>query len=208
MRFLGENMKIYSVYDEEFKKYGCIIDEKFLDILEVLKDTPCPDNVIYNPSYKALEECNSFKTLMEDYYGFMPIQLGYCNGHNDTLNCLEYHKGNEIDIANEEFILILGTIFEIENGLFDTSKCKCFKVPKGVPVEIYSTTLHYAPVSVNNNGFRVLICLPKGTNVDRVKSDKNKMLYASNKWLLAHKESNEAKDGAYIGLIGENIKIN
>ena len=93
-------------------------------------------------------------------------------------------------------------------GLFDTSKCKCFKVPKGVPVEIYSTTLHYAPVSVNGEGFRVLICLPKGTNVDRVKSDKNKMLYASNKWLLAHKESSEAKDGAYIGLIGENIKIN
>ena len=30
---------------------------------------------------------------------------------------------------------------------------------------------------------------------------------ARNKWLLAHAESSEAKDGAHIGLKGENIDI-
>ena len=200
-------MRIYSVYDKEFKDYGRVIDEKFLDILEVLKTTPCPDNTIYVPSLIELENTESFNTLRKDYYGDMPIQLGYCNGHNQTLNCLEYHKGNEINIANEDFILLLGRVFEIENDKYDTKLVKAFKVPAGVPVEVYSTTLHYAPCGVNGSGFRVLICLPKGTNVSKRLSDKEKMLWANNKWLLAHPDSNEAKDGAYIGLVGENIKI-
>ena len=123
------------------------------------------------------------------------------------LNCLEYHKGNEINLANEDFILLLGRIFDIKDNKYDTKLVKAFKVPKGIPVEIYSTTLHYAPCGINGSGFRVLICLPKGTNVNKKLSDKDKMLWANNKWLLAHPESVEAKDGAYIGLVGENIRI-
>ena len=33
------------------------------------------------------------------------------------------------------------------------------------------------------------------------------MLRNANKWLLAHKDSNEAKDGAYVGLEGEMIVL-
>ena len=35
----------------------------------------------------------------------------------------------------------------------------------------------------------------------------DKSLWARNKWLLAHADSSEAKDGAYVGLKGENIDI-
>ena len=200
-------MKIYSVYDREFNMYGRVIKDNFDDILDVLKDTPCPESTIYSPSDERLEKCKSFDTLKKDYYGNMPIQLGYCNGHNNTLNCLEYHLDSEINLGCDPFILLLGLRQEIENGIFDTSLVKAFMVPKGVPVEVYSTSLHYAPVGVDNNGFRVLICLPKGTNVNSEKSAKDPTLFATNKWLLAHKDSNEAKNGAYIGLIGENIKL-
>ena len=48
-----------------------------------------------------------------------------------------------------------------------------------------------------------------GTNTDkplmRDKSSEDKRLWARNKWLLAHPDSSEAKQGAYIGLSGENI---
>ena len=30
---------------------------------------------------------------------------------------------------------------------------------------------------------------------------------ARNKWLLAHKDSREAHNGAHVGLVGENIDI-
>lgn len=33
------------------------------------------------------------------------------------------------------------------------------------------------------------------------------MLWACNKWLLAHSDSAEARQGAHIGLSGENIDV-
>ena len=96
--------------------------------------------------------------------------------------------------------------------MLDTAKVKAFHVPAGVLVEIYATTLHYAPCHCDGQkGFRVMVALPRGTNGDRpaiaVKSPEDEFLWARNKWLLAHPESSEAANGAYIGLTGENIDI-
>lgn len=72
--------------------------------------------------------------------------------------------------------------------------------------------MHYAPCHVDaDKGFRVLVALPKGTNTAKPDIQNNggddPLLWACNKWLLAHAESTEAKAGAYIGLTGENIHI-
>ena len=40
-----------------------------------------------------------------------------------------------------------------------------------------------------------------------LKNAKDKMLWAANKWLIAHKDTAEAKDGAHVGITGENIDI-
>ena len=57
----------------------------------------------------------------------------------------------------------------------------------------------------------MLIALPKGTNVGTTKTaGKNlddRTLFATNKWLLAHKDASEIADGAYEGITGENIDI-
>ena len=88
-----------------------------------------------------------------------------------------------------------------------------FKAPKGVLVECYATTLHYAPCSAKlGQGFRVLIALPDKTNTDyegvrKGVNELDKMLWARNKWLLAHPESSEAAAGAVVALTGENIDI-
>lgn len=79
-------------------------------------------------------------------------------------------------------------------------------------VECYATSLHYAPCHTDpNKGFQVLIALPKGTNTDKpaisVKSPEDRLMWACNKWLLAHPDSSEAAEGAYIGLSGPNIDI-
>ncbi|MBP5447424.1 MAG: DUF4867 family protein, partial [Treponema sp.] len=64
---------------------------------------------------------------------------------------------------------------------------------------------------VNPDGFRVVIILPKGTNLDKPKiSDidkEDKLLWAANKWLIAHPETSEAKQGAFVGLQGPNINL-
>ena len=78
---------------------------------------------------------------------------------------MEYHRSSEVSAAATDAILILGSQQDIaDDWSFDTAKCEAFLVPKGTAVEIYATTLHYAPCSVGDERFRVTVVLPKGTN--------------------------------------------
>ena len=208
-------MKIYSVYDPEFKPYGQIVEgmeETIQEILNVLKDTPLPEGTGYVPEDPNLQELPAMIEVSEHLYGGMPVQLGWCNGHNTKLNCLEYHRDSEFNLGTEDFILLIARQEEIENGLLDTANVKAFRVPAGVMVEVYATTLHYAPCHCDaGKGFRVLVALPWLTNTDRPvfenKTPEDEILTARNKWLLAHPESTEAKNGAKVGLTGVNIDL-
>ena len=201
-------MKIYSVFDEEFKEYGRPAKADYSQLLELLKDTECPDGVVYRPSIKEFEELDVKRFLEINMYGGMPIQVGYCNGHNCTLNALEYHKSSEINVGPTDCILVLGRMQDIVDGVYDTAKAKAFLLPAGFAVEIYATTLHYAPWGVDGKGFQIAIILPKGTNYEKPEGAECPLLWGSNKWLLAHPDSNEAKNGAYVGLKGENLTLN
>ncbi len=207
-------MKIYSVTDAEFKPYGKVLTGyDTAGLLKALDEkTPLPEGVEYVMSEASLEYTDIFGALQNNAYGGMPIQIGYCNGHNTKLNCLEYHRDSELNIGSTDFILLLAKADDIVDGKLDTSKVKAFKATKGQVVEVYETTLHYAPCSAAKGaGFKVTIVLPKGTNGTVPKlnalNEEDKWMTACNKWLLAHAESSEAKDGAYVGLTGENIDI-
>lgn len=208
-------MKIYSVNDPEFKSYGRVftgMEDTIAEILSVLKDTPQGAGVDYVPEYEPLQKLPAMAEVSDHCFGGMPVQLGWCNGHNTKLNCLEYHRDSEFNLGTEDFILLLARQDEIEDGVLDTAKVKAFKAPAGVLVEVYATTLHYAPCHCDpNKGFRVLVALPQGTNTEKPimtnKGGDDKLLWARNKWLLAHPDSSEAAQGAYVGLTGENINI-
>jgi hypothetical protein len=125
---------------------------------------------------------------------------------------LEYHRGSELIVAGTEIVLLLADLRDVEGGKLDTSAVEAFSVPKGGAVMLYETTLHYAPCTAGGNDcFRAVICLPRGTNTEKpvidVITDEDKMLWAANKWLLAHPETGEARQGAYVGLTGENVVL-
>ena len=208
-------MKIQSVSDDAFRTYGRVVDGyDYKLLLERLEDTtPKPaDSVIYVPSDAGLEDTPAYAQLRDNCYGGMPIQIGYCNGTNTKLNCFEYHRDSEIDIAADDAILLVARQQDIIDGRIDSSKTEAFLCPKGTAVELYATTLHYAPCSARKGeGFRVVIVLPKGTNEDApeisVVNDNDKYLWARNKWLIAHPDSTEAADGAQVGITGENVDI-
>ena len=86
-------MKIYSVNDKEFAVYGKVhTGYDVSDLLSALdKSTPLPDAVGYVPSEAALENTKLFGLLQNNAYGGMPIQLGWCNGHNTKLNLSLIH---------------------------------------------------------------------------------------------------------------------
>ena len=207
-------MHIYSVTDPEFKPYGKVLEGyDTAELLAAMKEIDMPDEgTAYRPGIESLEACAIFPELRDRAYGGMPIQLGMCWGHNAKLNCLEYHRDSEVNIGTKDFILLLAKEDEIVDGVLDTSLVKAFRVPKGLPVEVYATTLHYAPChTCPHCGFRVAVVLPKGTNTEKPdfepKCEEDTWMTARNKWLLAHPDSKEAKKGAHIGLRGENLDI-
>lgn len=65
--------------------------------------------------------------------------------------------------------------------------------------------------SAKGAGFRVAVVLPRGTNTEKPDGTgalhEDKLLWARNKWLIAHPDANEAKQGAFVGLEGENPDI-
>ena len=142
----------------------------------------------------------------------MSIELGMCWGHNRMLNGLEYHRDSEMLIGAHEFILLLAMRHEIEDGKLSTDKVKAFCAPAGILLELYASTMHYAPCHVHEDtGFRNAIVLPSGTNLPLEKgpilNSEDAMLTARNKWLLVHPDSEDAKRGCYVGLTGVNISL-
>lgn len=207
-------LKIQNVKDASFRTYGRVVEgfdfTEFLDVLT--KTTPAPDHVIYVASDANLEALSVAEELKNNCYGGLPIQIGYCNGTNTKLNCLEYHKDSEINIAADDAVLLVARQQDAAEGPIDSSKVEAFLMERGTAVELYATTMHYAPCSGKKGAsFRVAIVLPRGTNGDKpeivCKNEEDKRLFASNKWLIAHPDTDEAKQGAVIGITGENPDI-
>ena len=145
-------MKIFPVTDPEFKPYGRVVtglDTAKAEILAALANTPLPAATDYMAEDAALQELPAAVEVSEHLFGGMPCQLGWCNGHNTYLNCLEYHRDSEFNLGTEDFVLLLARQEEIAGGKLDTAKVKAFHVPAGTLVEVYATTLHYAPCHVD-----------------------------------------------------------
>lgn len=204
-------MKIQNVADDTFRRYGKVLEGyDFTELLKEMKHTPVPENVIYVPSVEEMEALPIAKELQNKGYGGLPIEIGYCNGHNKKLNGLEYHRSSEINVAVTDMILLIGHQQDVQKDFtYDTSRVEAFLVPAGTAVEVYATTLHYAPCHVNEAGFQCVVVLPKGTNTeltfDKVNKGEDRLLTAKNKWLIAHEEA--AIEGAFNGLKGVNIEI-
>lgn len=202
-------MKLLSVNSPAFAPYGKVLAGLDLaPLLEALAKTPIPEGVDYIASVPELEDAAK-DGLQTVAYGELPIQVGYCNGHNHLLNAVEYHRCSELNIAATDAILILGRQQDINADFtYETAKMEAFLLPAGTGVEIYGTTLHYAPCGVDGKGFQVAIVLPLGTNGELKRAHggdgEDKLLAANNKWLIGHAEGG-LPEGSFIGLVGENL---
>ncbi|MBQ8729616.1 MAG: DUF4867 family protein [Lachnospiraceae bacterium] len=181
---------LQEVTAETFKKYGKIIDGyDCTKLLEAMGDTPLPGDVIYEPSIKELENLDVSKKFEKNFYGGLPIQVGYCNGSNEYLTALEYHRSSEINVAVTDMVLLIGRQQDIKDDFtYDTDLAEAFLVRKGQVVEMYATTLHYAPCNYEGKPFKCVVVLPKDTNTELEAFEKitleDKYLTAKNKWLI------------------------
>ncbi len=203
-------MKIYSVHDSEFKQFGRVIDVDVAELIETARNVEMPQSGSkYVPSLEAFEKLPVKKYFQDEIFGQMPMQLGFCWGYNDTMNALEWHACSEINVATEDQILLLGDIRDMEKDEYDSANVKAFKLAKGEAIEIYATTLHFCPIHCDARvGFGSVVGLIKGTNTPLDEKPETNLLFAKNKWLIAHKDNEALKArGVSATIYGENYKL-
>lgn len=209
LKKLNPNITFCDVNSPEFSTFGRIINIDAAEIISVAEKIENPaEGSSYVPSEESFEALKISKKLENEFFGSLPTQIGYCWGRNNFLNATEWHTSNEINIAVTPLVLILGHIWDIESGKIDSSKFKAFYLPAGTAVEVYSTSLHFCPCQVSDDGFGCIVGLPVGTNTPLEKEAADKMLFRKNKWLICHVENEALKNkGVVAGITGTNYEI-
>jgi len=213
---------ILSVQSSRFEQYGQILEgldvQPLMDKAAEITSIPETENV-YVASLKELEGFDAEEALAP-YYDHQPIQVGFCNGKNQSMNGFEYHKSPEIIMAVTDCVLFLCPFDHLQD--FDqvrTIDAELFYLPKGAVVLIKANVLHLAPCMVEQTGFKTIIVLPKDTNepLDKEEIEKRdsspekeaRLLFKKNKWMIAHPEREQlVREHVHVGLVGENRTVN
>ena len=209
LRGLNPDIKIHSIHDDEFKKYGVVIDTDASEIVKACDKLGIPESgTVYIPSVEELEAAKGADNIGLKLFGGLPAQVGICYGHSSFLNGLEYHNSSEINVAATPLVLILGLRYEMEGSEYNSENVRAFYLEKGDVVEVFATTMHFCPCQVEDGGFSCVVVLPKGTNTDLKEKTDDKLLFRNNKWIICH-DKNEGliNRGVYPGIHGINYEI-
>lgn len=202
-------LNLYDVKSKEFQEYGRILPYDTSDWIGYTeRNTAVPkEGNTYVASIEALEAFSITTEIQREVYGMLDIQVGICNGNTHQLNAMEYHICEEVNVAVTDMVLLLASQEDRVNGLLSSSKVKAFYVPKGICISLKPLILHFAPCSVQKEGFKSIVVLLKDTNSDLNTLDES-YLFKKNKWMLAHQENQVLLDrGAKVGVMDENIKL-
>ena len=200
---------MFPVTDSRFAPYGYVLEGNFSDAVDyLLEKAGMPESGnLYVRDDEAFRLLPSSRAIQEKVFGFGAMEAGYCNGHNSKLNCMEFHACPEVNIAATDLVLLLALPEDIQNGKLDSKQAVPFLVKKGTAIVVRPYVLHFSPCRYKGEPFRCAVYLSEGTNRDLAFQPKDPMLWKENKWLLAHKETKQAKEGAYIGIEGDNIEV-
>jgi hypothetical protein len=213
LREKNPGLPLFSVEDESFAPYGRVLGGADAALSAALAETELPaEGNLYHASEVSLEALPLMPRLRRLAFGEMEIQAGFCNGRGFTLNALEYHKCSEVNYSTTGLVLLLALPGDLEGDSLDAGRIKGFYLPPETLVEIYPRTLHFAPCRVRETGFNFLVVLEKGVNaplerVDPAAAGEEKLLWMRGKWLLCHPDSPQAQKGAFVGIRGENLRL-
>ncbi len=209
LKKLNNGIEVLSIHDREFKKYGRVLEIDTDEIVSAGEKLQRPqEGSSYELSVPEFETLGCSNEIREHTFGGCKVQIGICHGRNSLMNGLEYHKSSEVNIAITPLVLILGLEYEMEGDKFDASRAKAFYLKKGDAVEVYSTSMHFCPCQVSDEGFSAVVALPEGTNDILEGAVKDKLLFKKNKWIICH-EKNQGliERGVFPGIYGENHTI-
>ena len=210
LREKNPHLALFDVRDEAFAEYGVVLDGyDTAEICSAASKLEMPEEgSLYLPSVEAFESLEIAKKIGEDIFGTLPAQIGYCYGHSNALNGLEWHCCSELNIAVTPLVLMLAKRSDIQSGRVHSSCVKTFFVPAGTVIEVFATTLHFCPCEVSADGFGCVVGLLKGTNLPHESEREDKLMFRQNKWLLVHTDNaGLIARGCVPGIDGENYEL-
>lgn len=215
LKKLNPELKLYSVRDAAFKKYGRLIED--YDSAAICKAcrealTMPRSGSVYFPALDALTGTADDLLMTRRFFGQTAAQTGVCYGYNSLFNALEYHRSSEINVAVTPLVLMLGDMRDMNGYDYDAGKVEAFLLEAGDTVEVYATSLHYCPCQVSGEGFISVVGLPRGTNTDLTEKPasegEDRLLFAANKWIICHENCRElTAQGVYPGIHGLNYEL-
>ena len=206
------DLAIHSVNDKSFRRFGRVIDYDASGLIAAAEQEAMPETGCkYLPGMPSLEKPEIFSRIQNDLRGQGSCQIGMCWGFNSRLNCLEYHRASEHNVAVTDLVLLLASQQDMEGFDLPEGSVSAFLIPKGTVIEVYATTLHFCPCQTPPGGFKCVVILPRGTNTaltgERPAFGDGRLLWAKDKWLIAHPEAPHAARGAYPGLHDKNFTL-
>jgi len=208
-------VKIVDINSEAFCKYGVVIADSevsrvgrnaLVTYLKESTDAPTSGNV-YVADEQPIHEM-AVADEIKSVLSYEEVQFGYCHGNSTKVNALEWHGCEELILAATDCVLYLGhpdglvTVDEHLN--FNTQDLIAVWLKQGDIVRLKPKVMHFAPTKVNEEPYRTLIVLQKGTNKPLVEKGEGH-LFMENKWMIAHSERQDLVDkGAWPGLVGIN----
>ena len=213
LREKNPDLPLYAVTDPEFAPYGRVLGGRDAALSQALDTTGIPaEGNVYFASEAVLEAVPCMADIRRVVFGEMPTQSGFCNGRGYTMNAMEYHKCSEVNYSTTGAVLLLALQSDLKDGHLDAASVVGFYLPPETLVEVFPGVLHFAPCRIQDAGFNCLVVLEKGVNVDlpRVNTaapGDEKLLWMRGKWMLCHPDSPQAKNGAYVGIRGENLSL-
>lgn len=201
---LDVNISVLTLADRSplFKK----VEADTESIVALADALPLSESNVYVAGDPALEALPAVGDIERRVFAELPVQAGWCYGCGRKMNGVEWHKSSEVVVAATDCVLILGDVRDIEEDTYDSSRSVALALERGEAAELFSGTLHLAPLAVGER-FAVSIILPKGTNAP-LAGGIDGTLRAVNKWLLVH-EDNAAgiAAGGKVGVTGANIAV-
>ena len=213
LRLANPELDILHVEDPQFARYGTLHPTIHLpemrQVLSSVERTEFEHYVPCEERLRSLPEADQFK---DGLFGQVPCQIGWYYGNCDRLNAVEYHKCSEVLYEYEDCVLILGLLWDMRDGGLDTSAMRVFYVPANTCVELYATTLHFAPCRAGQAPVMQIVAQSLGTNTPLLKPARtaeaeDRYLLQRNKWLLVHPEFAASEPEAAVGLRGKNLAV-
>lgn len=211
-RAANPDLEILPVTDSSFADFGVIYNYPLAEIEDVMNHVAMPESgSTYLQSIPELEKTEAIQAIGRDVFAGMPIDAGATIGHTDDFSAFEYHQCSELNIMLDDVVMVFAKRQTLDKqGTIDPRRDgKIYYVPKGTIVELYNTTLHYAPIEVTKSGYKVIVVVLHGTNLPLPAGFKsgNPRVVKQGKFQVVHPvRQDKIAQGYQVALTGELIE--